>query len=214
MEARDYLSPDVELQELLVKSGVHLGAKVKVAHMERFIYRMRPDGVYLFEAKKLLERLNIAARFMALFEPSKILVVSTHVYGIRAVQRFCEVTGCIPVAGKIPAGILTNRTLKYYVEPEVVLVSDPRYDLQAVIEASIARKPVIAMCSTDNVCNNIDLIIPMNNRGRTSLPFAFWYLARRYLIERGEATPELLSSLTIEQFTAQPVPGEEYQQIV
>jgi small subunit ribosomal protein S2 len=211
LETGSQLSPDVELQELLVRSSVHIGAKVKVADMARFIYRQRPDGVYLFEVKKILERLNTAARFMALFEPVKILVVSTHVYGIRAVQRFCEVTGCIPVAGKIPAGILTNRTLKYYVEPEVVLVSDPRYDLQAVVEASIARRPVIAMCSTDNVCKDIDLIIPMNNRGRTSLPFGFWYLARRYLIERGEATPELLSSLTIEQFTAQPAVEEELQ---
>jgi len=49
----------------------------------------------------------------------------------------------------------------------------------------------------------------MNNRGRTSLPFAFWYLARRVLIEKGLATPELLEKITIEQFTTQAVTEEE-----
>ncbi|MEM1517897.1 MAG: 30S ribosomal protein S2 [Nitrososphaerota archaeon] len=209
MSDSTYISPEVELQELLVKSGVHLGAKIKVKHMERFIYRLRADGVYLFDVKKILERLNIAAKMIAMNDLNKVVVVSTHVYGIKAVQKFCEITGAIPIAGKIPAGIFTNRTLKYYLEPALVVVSDPRYDMQAVIEASIARKPVIAMCSTDNTCSNIDLIIPMNNRGRTSLPFAFWYLARRVLIEKGLATPELLEKITIEQFTTQAVSEEE-----
>lgn len=177
--------------------------------MERFIFKLRPDGVYLFDVKKILERLNLAARMIASQEPSSVMVVSTHVYGIKAVEKFCEVTGCIPIVGKIPAGIFTNRTLRYYLEPSLVLVSDPRFDLQAVVEASIARKPVIAMCSTDSVCTNVDLVIPMNNRGRSSLPFAFWYLARRVLIERDRATPELLANLTIDQFTTQAVSEEE-----
>ena len=203
------LTSEAEIQELLVRCGAHLGAKIKVKHMERFIFKLRPDGIYLIDVKKTLERLNIAARMIAMHEPSKVIVVSTHVYGIKAVQKFCEVTGCVPIAGKIPAGILTNRTLKYYLEPDLVVVSDPRYDMQAIIEASIARKPVIAMCSTDNTYSNVDLVIPINNRGRTSLPFAFWYLARQVLIERGRATPELLKELTIEQFTTQPLTEEE-----
>lgn len=203
------ITPDVEIQELLVKSGAHLGAKIKVKHMERFIYKLRPDGVYLIDVKKILNRLNLVAHVISTHEPENVAVVSTHVYGVKAVNRFCQLTGCVPIAGKIPPGIFTNRTLSYYLEPELVLVSDPRYDVQAVLEAKIARIPVIAMCSTDNVYSNVDIVIPINNRGRTSLPFAFWYLARQVLIERGMATPELLSTITIEQFTAQPVEGEE-----
>ncbi|MCS7142887.1 MAG: 30S ribosomal protein S2 [Aigarchaeota archaeon] len=198
-----------ELQELLVKSGAHLGAKIKVKHMERFIYKLRADGIYLIDVKKILNKLNMAARMITMHDPKKVVVVTTHVYGIKAVNRFCELTGCTPIAGKIPPGTFTNRVLSYYLEPELLLVSDPRYDAQAVFEAKVARIPVIAMCSTDNVYSNVDVVIPINNRGRTSLPFAFWYLARQVLIESGRATPELLSNMTIDQFTAQPVEGEE-----
>ncbi|HID05006.1 MAG TPA: 30S ribosomal protein S2, partial [Aigarchaeota archaeon] len=168
--------------------------------MERFVFRMRPDGIYLIDVKKTLERLNIAARMISYFPPEKVVVVSTHVYGIKPVQQFCDVTGCIPIVGKMKAGIFTNKMLKNYMEPDLVVVSDPRYDSQAVEEAAIARIPVIAMCSTDNLCSNVDLVIPMNNRGKSSLPYAFWYLARRVLEERGALTPELEASIRPENF--------------
>ncbi len=202
------ITPEMEVAEILVRCNAHIGAKIKVAHMARFVYRQRSDGVHLFEVKKTLERLNLAARLISLYPPDKTLAVSTHVYGTKAVLRFAEVTGARAVAGKIPAGMLTNRVLKYYVEPEVVIVSDPRFDAQIVEEARIAKIPVIAMCSTDNTTSNVDLVIPINNRGRHSLPFAFWYLARRVLIERGQATPELLSSITLDQFITHGVAEE------
>ena len=98
--------------------------------------------------------------------------------------------------------------LKNYMEPKLILVSDPRYDSQAVEEAAIARIPVIAMCSTDNLCSNVDLVIPMNNRGKTSLPYAFWYLAKKVLEERGALTPEAEASLRPEDFVTEAVEEE------
>jgi len=199
---------EIEILELFVKNGVHLGSRIKVKHMERFVFRMRPDGVYLIDVKKTLERLNIAARMISYFPPEKVVVVSTHVYGIKPVQRFCEVTGCIPIVGKMKAGIFTNKMLKNYMEPDLVVVSDPRYDSQAVEEAAIARIPVIAMCSTDNLCSNVDLVIPMNNRGKSSLPYAFWYLAKKVLEERGALTPELEASIRPETFITETIEEE------
>lgn len=204
------MSPELEVAEILVKSNAHLGAKVKVSHMERFVFRQRSDGVHLFDVKRTLERLNLAARLIALFPPEKVVAVSTHIYGTKAVQRFAEVTGSHAISGKIPAGAFTNRALRYYSEPEVIVVSDPRFDAQVVNEARIAKIPVIAMCSSDNTTSNVDLVIPINNRGRLSLPFGFWYLSRRVLIERGQATPELLTRITLEQFvTTAAVEGVE-----
>jgi len=199
---------EVEVLELFVKNGVHLGSRIKVKHMERFVFRMRPDGVYLIDVKKTLERLNIAARMISYFPPEKVVVVSTHVYGIKPVQRFCDITGCIPIVGKMKAGIFTNKMLRNYMEPDLVVVSDPRYDSQAVEEAAIARIPVIAMCSTDNTCSNVDLVIPMNNRGKLSLPYAFWYLAKRVLEERGALTPELEASIRPESFVTEAIEEE------
>jgi len=196
---------EAELLELFVRNTVHVGSRIKVAHMEPFIYRMRPDGVFLIDVRKAVERLNMAARMMSLFPPDKVVVVSTHVYGMKAVRKFCEVTGCVPIVGKMKAGLFTNRTLSGYMEPQLVLVSDPRYDVQAVEEAAIARIPLIAMCSTDNPCSKVDLVIPMNNRGRTSLPFAFMYLAKQLLAERGQLVPELEASLKLEDFTTEAI---------
>ncbi len=195
---------EAELLELFVRNAVHVGSRIKVKHMEPFVFRMRPDGVYLIDIKKTVERLNIAARMISFFPPEKVVVVSTHVYGIKAVEKFCEVTGCIPIVGKMKAGLFTNRTLKNYIEPSLVVVSDPRYDSQAVDEAAIARIPVIAMCSTDNTCANVDLVIPMNNRGKTSLPYAFWYLAKMVLSERGQLTPEVEAGIRPEDFMTEP----------
>jgi small subunit ribosomal protein S2 len=188
------------IQELFIKNGLYIGSKIKVKHMEKFIFRLRPDGVYLIDLNKIIERLNIAARFISYYRPEEVVVVSTHVYGVVPVRKFCEYTGCIPIVEKFEPGTFTNPSLKTYLEPGLVLVSDPRYDNQAVMEAKIARIPVIAMCSTDNMISNVDLVIPVNNRGRLALPYAFWYLARRVLMERGELTPELSERLKPEEF--------------
>jgi small subunit ribosomal protein S2 len=72
--------------------------------------------------------------------------------------------------------------------------------VQALEEARVARVPVIAMCSSDNTYSNVDLVIPMNNRSRTSLPYAFWYLTRRVLEERGQLTAEFDAVVKPEDF--------------
>ncbi|MCF8885191.1 MAG: 30S ribosomal protein S2 [Nitrososphaerota archaeon] len=189
-----------EIKELLVKGSLHIGSQIKVKHMEKFIFKLRPDGVYLIDIDKTIERLNIAAKFISYYPPDKVVVISTHVYGVKPVKRFCELTGCIPITERFEPGTFTNPSLPTYIEPELILVSDPRYDNQAVFEARIARIPVIAMCSTDNTPKDIDLVIPMNNRGRMALPYAFWYLARRVLIERGVITEELANNIKPEEF--------------
>jgi len=181
---------EAEILEQLVRYNVHVGSRIKVAHMDPFIFRMRYDGVWLFDVKKIYERLNLAAKMISYYPLEKVVAVSTHVFGMRAVQKFAELTGAIAIAGKMQAGMFTNRTLKNYVEPALVILSDPRYDVQALNEARIAGVPVIAMCSTDNVCSNVDLVIPMNNRSRTSLPYAFWYLTRKVLEETRQLTPD------------------------
>ncbi len=193
---------EAEILEQLVKYNVHIGSRIKVKHMEPFIFKMRYDGVYLFDVKKILERLNLAARLISYYPLDKVVAVSTHVFGMKAVQKFAELTGAVAIAGKMPPGTLTNRTLKNYMEPALVIISDPRYDAQALEEARIARVPVIAMCSTDNTCSNVDLIIPMNNRSRTSLPYAFWYLTRKVLEENRQLTPEFDALVKPEDFMA------------
>ena len=54
-------------------------------------------------------------------------------------------------------------------EPEIVVVTDPQADQQAVLEATRAGVPVVAIANTDNVTSKIDLVVPANNRGRKLL---------------------------------------------
>jgi small subunit ribosomal protein S2 len=46
--------------------------------------------------------------------------------------------------------------------------------------------PVVAMCDPNNMTQNIDLVIPSNNKGRKALALIYWLLAREVIKERGE----------------------------
>jgi small subunit ribosomal protein S2 len=176
--------------EKYLSAGVHIGTHICTAYMKRFVYRVRPDGLHILDIRKTDERLRIAARFLARFEPSKIVAVSVRQYGQRPVQKFCTYVGCIPITGRILPGTFTNPSLENYIEPDVILVTDPRADSQAIDEAARMGIPVVALADTDNRVENIDLIIPVNNKGRKSLALVYWILAREILREQGKIPPD------------------------
>lgn len=187
--------------EKYLAAGLRIGTHMKDKYMEQFIYGVRPDGLYLLDVRKIDERIRIAAKFIARYEPSKVVVVSARQYGQRPVLKFCEFTGAIPIVGRFLPGTFTNPALKNYLEPELLIVTDPRADSQAVSEAAIIGIPVIALCDTDNSCSYVDLVIPTNNKGRKALALIYWLLARQVLRERGELPPD--GDL--------PVPPEEFE---
>jgi small subunit ribosomal protein S2 len=102
--------------------------------------------------------------------------------------------------GRFVPGTLSNPLSKNRIEPDVVIVSDPKADVQAVVEAANIGVPVIALCSTDNDFADVDLVIPTNNKGRRALAVIYWLLARQILRERGEIPPDGSPSQTIEDF--------------
>jgi len=171
-------------------AGVHIGTQIKTKMMEPFIFRVRNNGLFDLDVRKTDERIRIAAKFLARFEPNKILVVSQRQYGRKPVLMFAKVTGAYPIVGRFVPGTLTNPMFKGYIEPDVVLLTDPKTDAQALKEAAETRIPVVALCDTDNVVSGVDLIIPTNNKGRRALALVYWLLARQVLRERGDIGPE------------------------
>lgn len=196
-------------RDTLLSAGIHIGTRMKTGDMEQFIYRVRPDGLFVLDVKKTDDRIRAAAKFLARFEPSKIAAAAARLYAQEPVKKFCEVTGANPIVGRFIPGLLSNPLYPNRIEPEVLIVSDPRADSQAVREASAVGIPVVALCSTDNEFSGVDFVIPTNNKGRRALAVIYWLLARQILRERGELAPDKDLPLTIEDFEAKISKEEE-----
>ena len=187
-------------RDTLLSAGTHIGTRMKTKDMEQFIYRVRPDGLFVLDVKRTDERIRITAKFLARFEPSKIAVAAARLYAQEPVRKFCEVTGAVPIVGRFVPGLLSNPLYPNRIEPDVLIVSDPRADSQAVKEASSVGIPIVALCSTDNDFSGVDLVISTNNKGRRALAIIYWLLARQTLREKGELPPDKDLPLTVEDF--------------
>ncbi len=181
-------------------AGVHIGTHICTKYMEQFVYKVRPDGLYILDIRKVDERLRIAAKFIARYEPESVVAVSARQYGQRPVQQYCKFTRCKPILGRFIPGTLTNPRLEWYVEPDLIIVTDPRADSQAIQEAAETGIPIVAFADTDNRTSYIDLIIPANNKGRRSLALLYWLLTRQVLRERGELKPDEDLPVPVEEF--------------
>jgi small subunit ribosomal protein S2 len=177
--------------------------------MEPFIYRVRPDGLFVLDVQRTDERIRVAAKFLGRFEPSKIAVAASRLYAQEPVKKFCGLTGAKPIIGRFIPGILSNPLYPNRIDPEIIVVSDPRADAQAVKEASKVGIPIVALCSTDNEFAGVDLVIPTNNKGRRALAVIFWLLARQVLRERGELAIDKDPIVSIEDFEAKLSKDEE-----
>jgi len=187
-------------QDTLLSAGIHIGTRMKTQDMNQFIYRVRPDGLYVLDIKKTDERIRVVAKFLARFDPAKVVAVAARLYGRDPVEKFCDVTGATPVLGRFIPGMLSNPIYPKRIEPGVIIVSDPKADAQAVKEASIMGIPVIALSSTDNEFRDVDLVIPTNNKGRRALAIIYWLLARQIMRERGEIPADGDISLSVDDF--------------
>ena len=166
-------------------AGLHIGTQQKTKDMERYIYRVRADGLYVLDVRKTNDRILSAAKFLAKYDPDDILVVSTRQYGQAPVKRFGEIVGAKTIPGRFIPGTLTNPEYAKFIEPKVLVVTDPRSDSQAIIEAKQMGLPVVALCDTENLLGNVDIVIPVNNKGRKAIALVYWLLARQILREKG-----------------------------
>lgn len=166
-------------------AGVHIGTQQKTKDMERFIHRVRTDGLYVLDISQTDSRIRTAADFLANYAPEQILVTSSRQYGRYPAEQFADAIGAQARTGRFIPGTLTNPQYDGYIEPDVVVVTDPIGDAQAVTEAITVGIPVIAMCDSNNSTANVDLVIPTNNKGRKALSVVYWLLANETLDRRG-----------------------------
>ncbi|MCD6591202.1 MAG: 30S ribosomal protein S2 [Candidatus Aenigmarchaeota archaeon] len=179
-------------------AGVHIGMKTCTKYMKQFIYKIREDGLAVFNIQKVNERLKIAAKFLSSFD--KIMIVSRKGNAQKAVKKFAEILDCKAVVGRFPPGTLTNPSFKDFYEPDVVFVIDPLIDRQAVIEARKKRLPVVALCDTFNDISDVDWVIPANNNGRKSIALILMILAREILKNKNRISKNEEFKYTLKDF--------------
>jgi small subunit ribosomal protein S2 len=193
-------TPASSLIEKYLKTGAHIGTRFKSGDMARYIYKQRKDGLNVLNVQLIDERIKQVGIFLAQYDPKKIAVVSRKQYGSTPAKEFANLVGAHAIVGRFVPGIFTNPESQNFFQPEVVLVTEPESDAQAIKEATRVRAVVVALASTNNSLKNIDIVIPVNNKGRKSLGLVFWLLAREFLKVKGDIAKDEDFTKAVEDF--------------
>ncbi len=82
-----------------------------------------------------------------------------------------------------------------------MFVTDPWPDKNAINDAIKVGIPIVAVCDTNNESNNVDFVVPGNNKGKRSLALLFYILTKEYMKHRGMITSDDQMKETIDDFT-------------
>lgn len=181
------LQPTEDDISKMLMAGVHLGAKNVDFQMRKYVFKRKADGTNIINIHKTWEKIMLAARMIAAVEnPKDVCVISARPYGQRAILKFASHTNVNAIAGRFTPGTFTNQIQAAFMEPRLLVVTDPRTDHQPVAEAAYVNIPTIALCDTDTPMRYIDCAIPCNNKSIHSIGLIWWFLAREVLRIRGQ----------------------------
>ncbi len=168
-----------------MKVGIHIGTRFRTKFMEKFIFKIRPDGLSILNIELIDERIRLAAKMLSRYKPEDVLIACRRNSGQKAMKALKKYVGFNTIAGRYLPGSLTNPSYEYYMEPEIVMVTDPWLDRQVIKDALQANLPIISICDSNNTTQNIDLVIPGNNKSGRSISMIYYLIAREYCKLRG-----------------------------
>ena len=183
------LTPKEEDIKKLIVANCHFGGKKVTKQMKRYVHTIRRDGIAIFDVNKIYEKIQVAARMIVSVDKDAVVSVSGKQAGHRAVYKFGHYTKTQSVSGRWSPGMLTNQITKKFVEPRLLIVTDPRTDYNALLESSYINIPVIAICNSDNMLKYVDCAIPCNNRSNKAVAMV-WYLLTKAVMELNKQQSE------------------------
>jgi small subunit ribosomal protein S2 len=198
----------VSLEEY-IKAGVHIGTKIKNKQTKKFIARVRSDGLAIIDVIKLDERLRLSTKLLSKYEPYQILAVGRRETARKPLQMLNKYTGINVYPKRYPPGLLTNPALDIFKDVDVVIITDPILDRNALLDAYRTGKITIAFVDTNNSLSYIDIAIPANNRGAKSLALLYYIIAREYLRNRGLLSKREELPVSYEEFMEKGLEEEE-----
>ena len=148
------------------------------------MYKRRADGIAVLNTNKINEKIEVAAKFLAQFNPETIVFCCKRENCEKIVENFGKVTG-MKVFTKYPAGSITNSAISDFFEPKAIFISDPWLDKNALKDAVSAKLPLIALCSTNNLTRYVDLVVPCNNKSYKSIGLVLYLIAKIFLETKG-----------------------------
>lgn len=190
-ETTTQLTPREEDLQKMLACQVHIGTKNVSYHMTPYTFKRREDGVHIINLGFTWEKIRLAARVIVAIEnPADVCVVSSRAYGQRAILKFARYTGATPITTRFTPGTFTNQIQKRFLEPRLLILTDPLTDHQPIRESSYVNIPTIAFCDTESPLRYVDVAIPCNNRSIHSIGIMYWLLAREVLRMRGTLNRE------------------------
>lgn len=169
----------------MLACNVHLGSRNVTPQMTRYIWKRNVDGVHIIDLRKTWEKLVLAARVIVSMEPQDVCAVALTVgqskappLTQRAVLKFSQYVGSRHIVGRYTPGTFTNRIQSNFIEPRLLVASDPVKDFQPILESSYVNMPVIAFSDVDGPSKHIDIVIPCNTRSPHSVALVWWMLTR------------------------------------
>ncbi len=176
-----------------LKHGVHIGTKNQHDDMDEYIFHVKKNQLAVLDLDITDVKIREVAEFLSGFDLGEILVVGRNEAAKQPIEAFTEELGTRSIVGRFMPGTLTNPESDNFIEPEVVIISDPEEDAQAINEAEDVNIPVVAIADSGDKLDGIDYVIPANNKAVNSLGMVYYLLADQIQEQNGRKIEANLS---------------------
>lgn len=173
-------------REDYLANGVHIGTRSQHKDMEKYIFHVKKNQLAVLDVEQTDKQIREIAKELAQYNLEEVLVVGRKPESHKPLKKFSEITGTDVIMGRFMPGTLTNPENDKFTEPELVIITDPEEDSQAVKEASQSQIPVVAIADSENSLENIDHVIAANNKAESSIATVYYLLAQQISEERNE----------------------------